>query len=172
MNILLTAPQPFYQERGTPIAVRLMAETLCGAGHTVDLLAYHEGEDIDVPGLTIHRIAPPPLVRGVPIGFSWKKLVCDVSLFFRTAGLLRRNSYDVIHAVEESVFTSLAARAFSREKLVYDMDSLMADQLVEKWAVRKHVKRLLNRFEGFAVRRSDMVLPVCQALADKVDKVL
>ena len=29
MKVLLVAPQPFYRERGTPIAVRLLAETLC-----------------------------------------------------------------------------------------------------------------------------------------------
>ena len=43
MKILLVAPQPFYQERGTPIAVRLLAETLCGAGHEVDLLTLVNG---------------------------------------------------------------------------------------------------------------------------------
>ena len=56
MNILLLAPQPFYQERGTPIAVRMLVETLCQAGNQVDLLTYHEGEDISLPGLKIYRI--------------------------------------------------------------------------------------------------------------------
>ena len=46
MRILLMAPQPFYIERGTPIAVKLLARALCSAGHTVDLLTYHEGEDV------------------------------------------------------------------------------------------------------------------------------
>ncbi len=36
MKILLLAPHPFYQERGTPIAVRLLAETLAEDGHTID----------------------------------------------------------------------------------------------------------------------------------------
>ena len=51
MKILLIAPHPFFQERGTPIAVRLIAETLCEFGHTVDLLTYHEGSDIEVKGI-------------------------------------------------------------------------------------------------------------------------
>ena len=33
MKILLVAPQPFYRERGTPIAVRVLAEQLCAFGH-------------------------------------------------------------------------------------------------------------------------------------------
>lgn len=46
MKILLVAPQPFYQERGTPMAVRLLAATLCEFGHEVDLLVYHVGADV------------------------------------------------------------------------------------------------------------------------------
>ena len=38
MKVLVIAPQPFFLERGTPIAVRLLVTTLCGFGHTVDLL--------------------------------------------------------------------------------------------------------------------------------------
>ena len=56
MNILLIAPHPFFAERGTPIAVKLMIETLCEFGHKVDLLTYHEGSNISVSGLTINRI--------------------------------------------------------------------------------------------------------------------
>ncbi len=33
MKILMLAPQPFFEERGTPIAVRLAAEALAGQGH-------------------------------------------------------------------------------------------------------------------------------------------
>ena len=42
--VLVFAPQPFFQERGTPIAVRLLVEELADAGYTVDLLTFHEGE--------------------------------------------------------------------------------------------------------------------------------
>ena len=47
MNILLLAPHPFFQERGTPIAVRLLATTLAGQGHAVDMLCYHEGQEVE-----------------------------------------------------------------------------------------------------------------------------
>ena len=72
MNVLLLAPQPFYRERGTPIAVRLLAETLCSLGHAVDLLVYHEGEDISFPGLRLlpsffeHRQAFSELLVPLP----------------------------------------------------------------------------------------------------------
>ena len=40
MKILLIAPHPFFQERGTPIAVKLLIETLSEFGHSIDLLTF------------------------------------------------------------------------------------------------------------------------------------
>ena len=68
MNILLLAPHPFYQERGTPIAVDLLLRVLSGLGHTVDVLTYPGGEDRVHPGVRIHRIAAGRWARGVPPG--------------------------------------------------------------------------------------------------------
>ena len=167
MKILLVAPQPFYRERGTPIAVRLLAETLCGAGHAVDLLTLHEGDDIEVSGLRLLRISRPPLVRDVPIGFSWKKLVCDIYLTARMAALVRANDYRVIHAVEESVFPAAVMTLSGRRKLVYDMDSVMADQLIEKWGALRLFGPLFRGVEGWAVRRADVILPVCEQIAGR-----
>ena len=53
MRVLYVAPHPFYTERGSPIATRLMVETLLDLGHEVELLVYHEGDDIDHDGLTL-----------------------------------------------------------------------------------------------------------------------
>ena len=60
MKILFLAPQPFYTERGTPIAVRLAVASLCREGHQVDLLTYPEGEDIELPGMRLFRAGRPP----------------------------------------------------------------------------------------------------------------
>lgn len=168
MRILFLAPHPFFSERGTPIAVRLAVEALCRAGHEIDLLTYHEGEDITVPGLRLMRITAPPGVTDVPIGFSPKKLVCDLWMAVAAFRLLRRGGYDVVHAVEESVFIALAGRLFARFRLVYDMDSIMADQIAEKWGWMAPVLPLLRWFERQAVRRSELVLPVCEAIAERV----
>ncbi len=168
MRILLAAPQPFFQERGTPIAVRLLAETLCDFGHQVDLLVYHEGEDVSVPGLRLFRAWRPPGVRHVPIGISPQKLVCDVFMVVKMIGLLLRNRYDVVHAVEEALFPSALFNLFSRRKLVYDMDSWLSEQLTDKWRPLQPLRPLLVGFERAVVRRATVVLPVCEDLAVKV----
>src|SRR5690606_27409690 len=156
MKILIAAPQPFYQERGTPIAVKLLAESLCELGHEVDLLVYHAGSDIERPGLRLIRAARPWGVRRVPLGPSWQKLPCDAMLIAKMIGLLWRNRYDVVHAVEEAVFPAAllvaCGNAFARRrrdgagrpraKLVYDMDSSLSDQLIEKWARLKALRSM------------------------------
>ncbi len=169
MKILLIAPQPFYQERGTPIAVRLLIETLCTAGHEIHLLTYHEGEDVEIPGLKIFRIPKPPGIGKIPIGFSWKKVVCDLYLSVKMTSLLWKNRYQVIHAVEESIFPAAAVNVLAGKKLVYDMDSLLSEQLADKWKGVRFLLPLLSYFEKIAVRRADLVMPMCERLARKAE---
>lgn len=164
MKILLIAPQPFFEERGTPIAVRWLVQTLCRAGHRVDLLSYHCGEDIDEPGLRIYRCAGPKRWTSVPIGFSLRKLVLDVALTFSMIGRICREHYDVVHAVEESVFPALLFKG--RKKAIYDMDSSMADQIVEKWPKASLLAGFLRFFERRACRSADLVLAVCPYLVE------
>ena len=165
MRILLVAPQPFYQERGTPIAVRMLAETLCGQGHAVDLLTYHEGADLDVEGLRILRTPALPGLRHVPIGISWKKLVCDLLISGRLLELALSHRYDVIHAVEEAVFPAILLRSSARARVVYDMDSMLGESLVSKWRLLRPAQRLLRAMERAVIRRADAVFAVCKDLA-------
>ncbi|MCZ8129700.1 MAG: glycosyltransferase family 4 protein [Steroidobacteraceae bacterium] len=168
MNVLLIAPQPFFQERGTPIAVRLLAETLCEFGHRVDLLVFHEGEDVGTANLRVVRARRPPGVGRVPIGISVPKLACDVMLVWRMLGLLRRNRYHVIHAVEEAIFPAVVVSRYAGARLVYDMDSSLADQLTDKWRWLRALRGLLVGIERFAVRRATATVAVCEDLAAKV----
>ena len=43
-RILLVTPQPFYEDRGTPIAVHLLLKVLSDLGYTVDVVA---SDDVD-----------------------------------------------------------------------------------------------------------------------------
>ncbi|MDX3908917.1 MAG: glycosyltransferase family 4 protein [Sphingobium sp.] len=165
MRILFIAPQPFFAERGTPIAVKLAVEALISFGHEVDLLTYHEGTDVDITGLRHYRISAPPGARAVPIGFSAKKLICDLWLARAAFRLVRANRYDVIHAVEEAVFIALLLRPFTKARIVYDADSIMSDQIAQKWPRARPVNAMARAAEAWAFRRSDMVLAVCPAIA-------
>jgi len=44
-------------------------------------------------------------------------------MFFKALSLVRKNRYDLIHAVEESAFLALVCRRILGVPYVYDMDS-------------------------------------------------
>lgn len=166
MKILLLAPHPFFQARGTPLAVRMVLEFLSGRGHHVDVLTLHEGEDVSIPNCRIYRIPPIPGVRDVRPGFSAKKVLCDAAMLVSCLRMVRRTRYDLIHAVEESAFIAAAVGALSGVPYIYDMDSSLAEQMVEAFPRLHFVLPMLRYCESVAVRRSLGVLTVCAALED------
>ena len=166
LSILLVAPQPFFQERGTPIAVRLLAETLAAEGYEVHLLVYHEGEDLEMPGVQLHRSAHLSFIKDIRPGMSVKKIICDVFMLFKMISLGRKYSFNLVHAVEESVFLAQFLKLFTRKPYLYDMDSCMSEQIIDKYPRLKWLGSMLESFEKRAVRSSMGVIAVCRALED------
>jgi len=64
-----------------------------------------------------------------------KKVICDVFMFAKCLRMMRSQRYDLIHAVEESAFIAAAMRRLSGIPYVYDMDSSLAEQLVDPSAL-------------------------------------
>ncbi len=166
MRILVLAPHPFFQARGTPLAVKTVLEFLSDRGHDIDLLTFHEGEDVEIANCRIHRIARPFWIQGIRPGFSIKKVICDVFMFAKCLRMMRNNRYDLIHAVEESAFIAAAMQRIRGTPYVYDMDSSLAEQLVDAYPGLQFAFSTLRRFEALAVRQSLGVLTVCAALED------
>jgi glycosyltransferase involved in cell wall biosynthesis len=160
VKILLLAPHPFFQQRGTPIAEKMLLEVLASRGHEIDVLTYHEGDDVAVPNCRIHRIPKLP-VGGIRPGFSLKKLACDGVMLWKCLRMVRRGRFDVVHAVEESAFMALLARRTFGTPYVYDMDSGLAQQMAGRfpWFLR-----VFEWFEKRAVQGSLGTLAVCGSL--------
>lgn len=164
MRILLLAPHPFFQARGTPIAVRTVLEFLSARGHQVDVLTYHEGSDVQFPNCRIFRIPRVPGCSNIRPGFSFKKLACDVAMTGSALRIMRRTRYDLVHAVEEAAFIALAMKWITGVPYVYDMDSSLAEQMVDVFPGLEVAYPLMRRIEGAAIRQSTGVLTVCAAL--------
>ncbi|MBL4711198.1 MAG: glycosyltransferase, partial [Gammaproteobacteria bacterium] len=169
-KILLIAPHPFYQERGTPIAVELLIRALSERGYAIDLLTFNEGIDVQYPGLTIYRVNPRPNIKNVMPGFSGKKILLDILIFFKFISLMSKNKYKAVHAVEESSFMATLVCPIFKTPFIYDMDSSMATQIIDKIHFLKPFEKLLRLMESIPMRRAKIVIPVCQALADEAGK--
>jgi glycosyltransferase involved in cell wall biosynthesis len=167
----VVAPQPFYEDRGTPIAVRHLVRSLLECGFSVDVLTYPMGLDIDVGDGHITRVAGFLRLRSVPVGFSWRKVVLDLFMAMRLRNLLRHYDYRAVHAVEEMAFAAVVLAGRHRVPVIYDMQSSLPDQMRANLLFRPApIQRLLLRAERWLVGRADAV--VCSAgLASYVRRI-
>lgn len=161
-RLLIVSPQPFYQDRGTPIAVSQLAAALSALGYEVDLLAYPIGSPIHLPGLRILRGHNPFRIRQVRIGFSLKKLVLDAGMLGPLVRLLANQDYGAVHALEEMAWPVLALCQRRRIPVIYDMQSSLPDQLRTHRLFRLGwVQRILRALEDWVLRHSNAV--ICSA---------
>jgi glycosyltransferase involved in cell wall biosynthesis len=168
LRILFLAPQPFFEIRGTPLAVLAMVRALTALGHRVDLLTFPQGAPVDVPGLTHRRSLRLPVGRVKP-GASLAKLALDVPFMAQAAWLMASGAYDVVHAVEEAAHLAAPLARLLGLPLVVDVDSSIPDQLRESgFARRGPLLWLAEALEGHALRRSAAVITVCTSLSESV----
>lgn len=171
-KILLIAPQPFFLNRGTPINVRAVAETLGKLAYEVDLLVFAQGEALEIPGVRIIRALSVPGVRRVPIGPSWTKVFLDMGLFISALNLAYRHKYDLYHGIEEGAFLACFLAKISRAKFIFDMDSCMTTQLQDSTFLPfAGALKLFSWFETRALRAADAVLTVCESLSIKAKEL-
>ncbi len=128
-RLLLVAPQPFYQDRGTPIAVRQVIEALGALGYQIDLLTFPVGETVALPATRYLRTPNPFRVQQVPIGLSLRKLVLDGLLVPQLWRRMRSGDYFAVHAVEEAAFPAVAFGRRLGIPVIYDMQSSIPEQL-------------------------------------------
>ncbi len=169
MKILMIAPEPFFEPRGTPFSEYHRIRALLELGHTVDLVTYPFGRDVSMAGLRVFRSMRPPLVDGIGIGPSWTKIPLD--LFVACTSLRRALSerYDAVHSHEEGSWWGVLIAAVLGVPHLYDMHSSLPQQLTNFSFSRSRVlRRMFARLERFVVRRSTVVVVICPHLADVV----
>ena len=172
MKILVLAPHPFFQYRGTPIAVKLLCQILSGQGHRITLLSFHEGQPVDIPNVVHHRLPALPGISGIRPGFSWKKLVCDVVMFLKGCLLLKQARPDVVHAIEEAAFIAAGFRCLFGVPYIYDMDSSLSQQLADQMPILMSVLRPVSEWlERIVIHGSLGVVAVCRSLEDTVHRL-
>jgi hypothetical protein len=101
MRILMIAPEPFFEPRGTPFSEYHRIRAMTSLGHEIDLVTYPFGHDVEIPGLRVFRSLRPPFVRGVKIGPSAAKIPLDVLLAFSALRRAFAGRYDAVHSHEE-----------------------------------------------------------------------
>ena len=161
MKILMIAPQPFFEPRGTPISVYQRLEALSTLGHEIDLITYHVGKNVDIPNLKIHRVRGHKVIQHVRIGPSRAKILLDAQIFIRAIRMLLLNRYDVIHSHEEASFFCMFLAWIFRTKHLYDMHSVLSRQLTNfKFGNNSIFVKLFGILERMVLKSCHAVITV------------
>jgi glycosyltransferase involved in cell wall biosynthesis len=172
MHILMIAPEPFFEPRGTPFSEYHRIRALLDLGHTVDLVTYPFGRSVEMQGLRIFRAARPPFIRRVRIGPSLAKIPLDLTLAATALRCAVRARYDAVHSHEEGVAIGVPIAAMLGIPHLYDMHSSLPQQLENFAFSRSAVLRwLFSRLEKMAVRRSRVTIVICPHLQEVVRQV-
>ena len=172
MRVLMIAPEPFFTPRGTPFSILGRIQALVALGHSVDLVTYHAGDDVVLPGLRIYRTPWIPWVRRVAIGPSLTKIFLDLMLFNVALIRLTTGKYDVIHTHEEAGLMGTILAPLAKAQHLYDMHSSLPQQLANFKAYNyAPIVRILDMLERVVICRADAVITICPELLERVTRI-
>lgn len=172
MNILMLAPEPFFQPRGTPISIYFRLRSLADLGHNIDLITYHLGEDKKIKNLKILRIPDLFLIKKIKIGPSLVKIPLDFLLLLKTMFQLTIRPYDMIFSHEEAGFFGATLAKIWRIPHVYDMHSSLPQQLENfEFTRSRRIKSLFLWIEKFILKNSQAIIVICPDLLQTVKKI-
>lgn len=167
MRILMIAPEPFFEARGTPFSEYHRIRALTDLGHTVDLVTYPFGRDVPLPGLRLHRSWRPPFVRRVKIGPSLAKVPLDLLLALKALHVALKWKFDYIHSHEEGGAIGLVLSRMLRLPHLYDMHSSLPEQLSNfKFSRSRLLVGAFRALERLMVSRSASVIVICRHLEE------
>ncbi len=168
----MIAPEPFFEPRGTPFSEYHRIRALAELGHTVDLVTYPFGRDVELPGLRIFRSLRPPFVKHVRIGPSIAKVALDALLALTCIRRVLSQRYDAIHSHEEGAIVGVLLAGPLGVPHLYDMHSSLPQQLTNFDFSRSRVlRRVFQWMERLVIRRSKVVIVICQNLVDTVREI-
>lgn len=169
MHILMIAPEPFFEPRGTPFSEYHRIRALTSLGHTVDLVTYPFGQDVELPGLRITRCLRPPFITRIGIGPSWAKVPLDILLSLTALRLALTRKYDAIHSHEEGGAIGIVLAALLRKPHLYDMHSSLPQQISNfGYGHATWLAALFGWVERLMIKRSQAVIVICEDLDDTV----
>lgn len=171
MRILMIAPEPFLEPRGTPFSVYHRVKALLSLGYEVDLVTYPMGKPVTMQGLKIYRTPPLPFIRTVKIGPSLAKLPLDLLVFLTAIWRLCRRHYDYLHTHEEAAMMGVILANIFGCKHLYDMHCDLSQLSNYHLPKSRLLLRVAEALQRFMIRKADAVIAVYPELEQTVKRV-
>src|SRR3954465_2829453 len=168
----MIAPEPFFEPRGTPFSEFHRIRALTALGHHVDLVSYHFGQNVAMPGLRVFRSLRPPFTHRGKIGPSLAKIPLDALLALSAMRRAFTGRYDAIHSHEEGGLIGALLAMCLRVPHLYDMHSSLPQQLSNfSFSGSRMLKGIFLAIERFMIRRSRVVIVICPSLEETVKAI-
>jgi glycosyltransferase involved in cell wall biosynthesis len=167
-RVLMIAPTSFFADYGCHVRILEEARVLQKLGHHVTIATYRNGRNL--PNLDIRRTLPIPWRTHYEVGSSRHKLAFDALLGLRTAGLMLRHRYDIIHAhLHEGALIGLVLGKLFRLPVVFDFQGSLTEEMIDhQFLSRKSMfYRPLRRLETWIDHTASVVF-TSSAHAEKI----
>jgi glycosyltransferase involved in cell wall biosynthesis len=172
MRILMIAPEPFLEPRGTPFSVYYRIKALLSLGYQVDLVTYPVGKPVQMPGLRIYRVPRLPFIRRVKIGPSLAKFLLDPFVFLLAFWRLCLTRYRYIHTHEEAGVMGAVLSILFGCKHLFDMHSDMAEEMTNfSFTKSRWLIGCVELAQKWIVHSSKVVIAVYPELEQAVKRV-
>ena len=134
-------------------------DALLQLDYQVDILTYPVGGGLPGRNARLFRSSNPFRIHHVPVGFSFRKVLLDSTLFPHLRRLLRSGQYAAVHAVEEAAFPAAYWGRKFGVPMIYDMHSSMAEQMSDLPLFRNGLARsAFRRMERWLVEHASRVI--------------
>ena len=172
MKILMLVPQPFFSPRGTPIAIKSRLAAFSELGHEVDVITYHLGGDVKIPGVRIHRIMNFPFIKEVAVGPSVNKIFLDAFVIIKAVRILIKNRYDLLHSHEEASIFGVALSKIFKVRHLYDFHSSIPQAMRNfGYSGYSPIISMLELIERWVINSSHGVITVSPMLDNYVRRI-
>ena len=165
LDILMIAPTPFFENRGCHFRIKEEAKALQGAGKTVLIATFGQGEE--VKGLDISRSTLDLITFENGPTASWKKIPALIFLFFTVLRLIFKHRPKVIycHLLEglavglKAVFIAKIVSFWSyRPLLIFDTQGNRAEEMKSYGMTsNRWLLDIFNGLEKFLLRFPDRI---------------
>ncbi len=169
MRLLALAPTGFFADYGCHVRIRGQMAALQARGHTVRIVTYPSGRDVD----NLPTARPPlwPRRRPMPVGSSRRKLLLDALLVptaLRAALRFPGGRPDIVHAyLHEGALLGAWLARLLHIPLVFDFQGSLTAEMLDHRFLRANSPALapLQRLERWIDRQPQAILASSQHAA-------
>ena len=172
VKILMIASQPFMEDCEIPLAIYNHIKALTLMGFEIDLITYHTGENVALPGLRVFRAQRLPFIHQVKARPSFARSLLDLLVFWLAFWRLCHNRYDYLHTHEKAGLMGIILSAiFGKRHLYYTYSSLSQQMGSSRFILTIWLTRLAYAIQVLIARYSDSIITIRPDVKGRIQEI-